>query len=427
MVAPPADRPRGPPSDQLPPAGGEPALLRPRKQVPRARQAHGQHEPVDPVPPPAPVRDPHLPVDHRHADRRLLSEPRRLLAHADRRPVPWPAAAVPGAAPDPAIRLHHLPRRLPVRCHLLVHVQGRRRDLHARRHRHAIQRRQGPGRGAHPGPGEPDLPGGPGVDRVAWRLRARRHPAVGPAGHRQDPDRPGRGRRDGTSVRLRRAGGVHRDVLRGRDPQGQGAVPQAAQAVVEVRRRDRLLRRGRLARQPRRTRPAGRGLEHHPCLGGHVGVPWRGIRVGRRKERARARTRHVLDGTPARGHHDGRHGRRRNGHAAGPARRDVRADEATWVREPGRAPPARPQAQTPAEVPDPAHLRHQHAAVPGRGDVAAWAHRPPVQGRIPPGGGTGRDVRLLPRQDPARAQPRAGATSSRRSRRTRRGRRSRTW
>ena len=37
----------------------------------------------------------------------------------------------------------------------------------------------------------------------------------------------------------------------------KGAVPQAAQARPALRRRDRLLRRGRLARQPRRHGPGG--------------------------------------------------------------------------------------------------------------------------------------------------------------------------
>ena len=44
---------------------------------------------------------------------------------------------------------------------------------------------------------------------------------------------------------------VHQHVHRRRHPQGQVPVPQAAQALAAVRRRDRLLRRGRLARQPR--------------------------------------------------------------------------------------------------------------------------------------------------------------------------------
>ena len=45
-------------------------------------------------------------------------------------------------------------------------------------------------------------------------------------------------------------GGLPEHVLRRRHPEGEVAVPQAAQAGPAVRRRDRVLRRGRLARQP---------------------------------------------------------------------------------------------------------------------------------------------------------------------------------
>ena len=60
-----------------------------------------------------------------------------------------------------------------------------------RRHQDPVHRRLGPGPRAGAGQGEHPLPGGPRADRVARRVRARRHPAVGPARHRQDAD--GRG------------------------------------------------------------------------------------------------------------------------------------------------------------------------------------------------------------------------------------------
>ena len=103
----------------------------------------------------------------------------------------------------------------------------------------------------------------PELDRGPRRLRARRHPAVGPARHRQDADGRGGRRRDRQAVRVRRPGRVHQHVHGRRHPEGQEPVPQAAQAGAALRRRDRLLRRGRLARQPRhghgRRSPAAAG------------------------------------------------------------------------------------------------------------------------------------------------------------------------
>ena len=105
-----------------------------------------------------------------------------------------------------------------------------------------------------PGQGEHRLPGEPGRRS---RPRAATCPsgpaAVGPARHRQDADGRGGGRRDRQAVRVRRPGRVHQHVHGRRHPQGQVAVPEAAQAGAALRRRDRLLRRGRRAGQPRRA------------------------------------------------------------------------------------------------------------------------------------------------------------------------------
>ena len=55
------------------------------------------------------------------------------------------------------------------------------------------------------GPGEHRLPREAGRDRGQGRLRAERHPPVGPARHRQDADGGGRRRRDRQAVRVRRS------------------------------------------------------------------------------------------------------------------------------------------------------------------------------------------------------------------------------
>ena len=82
------------------------------------------------------------------------------------------------------------------------------------------------------------------------RLRPRRHPALGSAGNRQDPDRRGGRRRDREPLRLRRPGCVHQHVHGRRHLEGEEPVPKAPQARPPLRRRRRLLRRGGLARQP---------------------------------------------------------------------------------------------------------------------------------------------------------------------------------
>ncbi len=147
-----------------------------------------------------------------------------------------------------------------------------RRDRHLlpRRRRDEVQRRLGPGSGARPRQREHGLPREAGGDRESRRVRAERDLAVGSAGNGQDVDGRSRRRRDGASVRVRRSGRVHQHVLRDRRAQGQAAVPQAAQARPALRRRDRLLRRGRHTGQPRwrgRRRPTA------PC--GDISVqPW---------------------------------------------------------------------------------------------------------------------------------------------------------
>ena len=92
------------------------------------------------------------------------------------------------------------------------------------------------------------------------RLRARRHPAVGPARHRQDAawPRPSPARPASRSCSSTPA--PSSDMFMGVGIlKVKCAVPQAAQAGAALRRRHRVLRRGRLARQPRhRRRPAAR-------------------------------------------------------------------------------------------------------------------------------------------------------------------------
>ncbi len=135
--------------------------------------------------------------------------------------------------------------------------RGGSRHLLPRRHQDAVLRRVGAGRRARARQGEHDVPRGAREDRGEGRLRPRRHPAVGPTGHRQDAHGRGRRRRDRQALRLRRPRRVHQHVHGCRHPQGEVALPEAPQARAALRRRDRLLRRGRLTRQPRcRSLPA---------------------------------------------------------------------------------------------------------------------------------------------------------------------------
>ena len=177
--------------------------------------------------------------------------------------APSPALGLPAAGPAAGLRV--LLRHHPVRRHVLVPVPGRRRHLLARRHQDPLHRRVGPGRRrSQQVQGEHRLPRGPRGHRGEGRLRARRHPAVGPARHRQDAHGRGRRRRDRQAVRVRRPRRVHPDVHGRRHPQGEGAVPEAAQAGPALRRRHRLLRRGRLARQPRPAGTRGRSAASGP-------------------------------------------------------------------------------------------------------------------------------------------------------------------
>ncbi len=80
--------------------------------------------------------------------------------------------------------------------------------------------------------GDRRVPEKPGEIPAAGRPRAQGHPAHGPAGHRQDPAGPGRGRRGGRALLQHQRLGVHPDVRRrGRRPgprpvrHGQGKRP----------------------------------------------------------------------------------------------------------------------------------------------------------------------------------------------------------
>ena len=196
------------------------------------------------------------------------------------------AAAVPRAGHRADVR-----RRAAVRRHLLVPVQGRRRDLLPGGHRDPVLRRLGPGPRARAGPGEHHLPGEPRGHRGEGRLRPGRHPALGSARHRQDPDGRGGRRRDGPALRLRRSRRVHQHVHGRRHPEGQGAVPQAAQARPALRRGHRLLRRGRCPGQPRRRlgRPGRR-----PARPRRRGTPATGSPTSRSRRRRRCSARPLL-------------------------------------------------------------------------------------------------------------------------------------
>ena len=166
-------------------------------------------------------------------------------------PVPYPLEA---RQPGRLYRLrsiHPLTCGGPVRGDFLFPLPGRCRHLFPGRHKDTLYQRLGPGRRSAACEREHGLPGGPGVHRGEGRLCPRGHPALGPSRHRQDPHgRSGR-RRDRQAVRVRRPGRVHQHVHGRRGAQGQVRVPQAAQAGLALWRGNRLLRRGRLARQPR--------------------------------------------------------------------------------------------------------------------------------------------------------------------------------
>ena len=175
--------------------------------------------------------------------------------HADPGAAPRAPADLARAAVRAAGRIYALVRRAPVRRPLLVHVPRRGGRVLPRRHQDQVLRRLGPGPRARAGQGEHHLPGAPRAGRGARRLRARRPAALGPARDRQDADGRGGGGRDRPAVRVRRPRCLHQHVHGRRHPQGQVALPQAAAARAALRRRDRLLRRGRLAGQPRHDDP----------------------------------------------------------------------------------------------------------------------------------------------------------------------------
>ncbi len=233
----------------------------------RAGAPPGPDERLDPLPPRA------GPAVRRDAGRRGHG-PRGPARHlAD--PGPGPAAehALGRPAHDPAAgvrrRLHHHP----VRGDVLVPVPGRDGRLLPRRHQDPVLRRLGPGQRPGEDQGEHRLPRGPRVHREEGRLRARRPAPLGPSRHRQDADGRGRRRRDGQALRLRRPGRLHPDVHGRRHPEGQVPVPQAAPALGPLRRGHRLLRRGRLPRQPwcadprRRVRRPHDRCDSQPLVG----------------------------------------------------------------------------------------------------------------------------------------------------------------
>ncbi len=165
--------------------------------------------------------------------------------------------------------------------------------------------------------------------------------ALGSAGNGQDADGAGGGRRDGEAVRVRRSRRVRPDVHGRGHPEGEEPVPEAPQARRALRRRDRVLRRGRLAGQPRIARRSGRRLEHRVRRAVRRWIPAATACPTSRPPTRDALVRSEMGATKDADHH-GRHGRRRrDGHAPGAAVRDVGAEEAARVRQPARATAAR--------------------------------------------------------------------------------------
>ena len=354
------------------------------------------HGPVGAVPDRTGAPDPVLAAavrgDHRPVHR---SEPGGG-PHRPARPVPLLASV--GRPAD------HLPAAAdqPVRPVVLVPVPGRRRDLLPRRHRHPLRGRVGPGPGEGTGAGEPDLPGEPRGHRGGGGLRPRRHPAVRPARHGQDPAGRSRRGRDRQALRVRRPRRLHQHVHGRGHPQGEEPVPQAPQAGPALRGRGGLLRRGRRARQPGRVGGRRRRLR----LGAVRGVPARrhggrlvvpvpvtrraagasGGRAGRvRSSRrpGRLRGRRQLGRPPAGVDHDDGRRRWRHGHPSGSAGRVVGPQEAPRILQPDHSQDAGDAAQAAPEVPDPGDDGLQPARGPRSGHAAAGPHRPDLQGRLP--------------------------------------------
>ena len=135
------------------------------------------------------------------------------------------------------------------------------RDLLPRRHRHPFRRRVGPGPGAREDQGEPDLPREPGGDRGSGRLRAGRHPALRAAGYRQDAASPRRRRGRPASRSCSSIPAPSSTCSWASASSKCARCSEAAQAGAALRRRDRVLRRGRLARQPRWLAAGRDGVE----------------------------------------------------------------------------------------------------------------------------------------------------------------------
>ncbi len=306
-----------------------------RRRVRPVREAHRPHERLEPLPAGPGDEDRHAAAGRQPRPGHDL---RRRPGHRAVR------AALPHlgvVADDRPAGLRLRVRDGAVRRPVLVPQPGRRRHLHARRDQDPLHRRVGAGRGRRPGQGEHGLPRPARGHRGEGRLRPGRHPAVGPARHRQDAHGRGRGRRDRQAVCVRRPGRLHPDVHGRRHPQGQEPVPQAAQAGPALRRRHRVLRRGRLPRQPRLDRRRRRAVRRHRPHGvGHLGhrppalavavVAAAGHAVVARGQRHRARP-----APPHRADDDGRHGHGRRGrHAPGPALGDVGPEEAEGLPQP---------------------------------------------------------------------------------------------
>ena len=295
----------------------------------------------------------------------------------------------------------------PVRRAVLVPVPRRHRHLLPGRHQDPVHRRMGPGPCGSPGQGEHRLPGEAARDREQGRLCPQWTPALGSARHRQDADGGGGRRRDGQAVRVRGPGRLQRHVHGCGHPQGEGSVPEAAQARTALRRRDRLLRRGGCARQPRSARPwrhlpasHARGLRQ-PFLPRHE-LPVRGQPMAAGSGRHGAEPgRNRFDGHSA-GLLHGRHGRwRRHGYVAGAAHRAVRTQEAARLHQPVRPPRPGHATEAATEVPHPRHDGDQPPAGAGRGAAAPGPHRPHVPGGLPVQAGPDPYVRGLSQQGEA--------------------------
>ena len=133
----------------------------------------------------------------------------------------------PPVHPDRAVPL--VLDRVPVRHDHLPRHARRGGDVLPRRHPHPLLRRVGPGPGEAEDPREPDVPREARARGGEGRLRARRHPPLGTARHRQDAHGRGARRRDRPPVREHRRVDAQHDG-HGR-AQGEAPLPQAARAT----------------------------------------------------------------------------------------------------------------------------------------------------------------------------------------------------